>query len=82
MVHFIQDAYGQKLYIEFSDDCTVHEYCDNFVSFLRACTFGDSTIRNGLIDALANIEDALEVSHNTYKTEVQVADSDCCTQDS
>jgi hypothetical protein len=82
MVIFIQDAYGQKLCIEFSEDCTAHDYCDNFVSFLRACTFGDATIRAGLVAALANIEDALEVSHNIYKTEVQVTDSDCCTQDS
>lgn len=66
MIHFIQDS-GLRIHLELSEEGTIHEYFDAFINFLKASTFADATIYSGLVQAIENIEESLELSHKTFE---------------
>ena len=68
MISFIQDNKGDiEVMLKLSDDSDIHETFIVFSSFLRAIGYGDSTIRNGLLQATHEIEEILSCSYDTYE---------------
>jgi len=54
----------KEINFSFSPDCDIFGYMDNYINFLKAITFSDIVIVNGLINALYEFVDKAEFEGN------------------